>query len=440
MKKTITILIAVLSFIQLTAQQGLSQEEVELTRRVNNLDYNENILTEFNFDLNDFIEKNNQTLFDERFEVSNESDVVEMFESIIDARENGLVSQNIWDNFGVGALIKDRIHLDGRINADDFIGELPVNSGHETDIGSEFRGNNSRIGSNTGHSSDIMNPAGNINNSNSSYIGNGLGSNYKNSSNGNTNNNTEENPNESGEYSGQFGNDKGDSYADSTGSNTSVGNSGSHNNSDAVWSVEAHDSSYKHSGSNGYSSFIHQHSSVSNDQGYSSTTDKQSFTGENGTTITRVVVTQTQADGSSKTSSTTTTTDADGNKHTTQTVTETNADGEVTNQETKESNNPPKEGDDSSCERPDDGSYDNYNTPPNDAEKESAIWRAVVNHNLSSGGPRDGKTNNSRTGNMTGSPQNYQNQRGYMEEKTKGGKINKNKVFKQQQVIKKVGQ
>jgi len=427
MKRIIIIIIAVFSFGLLTAQEDL----VETTNRVAELDPSDNILDAFGMDLSEFDEEENETDFDDSFIVGNEEDLLGMFSSIVDAREDGLVAANIWDSFGVGRINKNNL-IDGRVNVDNFIGELPGIGGKEVGmIGSEYSGKNNKSG--YGRDTDMMDPTGGMNGNNSGYMGDGLGNSYKNGNRGTGNTGGTGNyGGGNGGYTGQMGSGS-DSGFDGNGSSKAnhggSSNGGLDNDSATVWDSESTHNSHKHSGSGGFSSFTHHHSSVSNDKGYSSSTDKQSFTGENGTTTTRVVVTQTQSDGSSKTVATTTTTDEDGNSHTERTTTEKNSDGEVTDQETTESNDPEEDGDDSSCERPDDGSYDNRSSRPSSAEVGSAVWRAVVNNSLA-GGRGDDRTGQSDRNEMSGdfSPMEVQNQKGYMEPKKRGGKVNINKV------------
>ena len=193
-----------------------------------------------------------------------------------------------------------------------------------------------------------------------------------------------------------------------------------------TWDVNAKHSSNKHSDGNGTTSFVHHHSSVSNDNGYSSETDKQVFKRADGSSTTRTVVTQTSSDGSTKSSVKVTEKDEDGNSHTTTTYTAKDSDGEVTEQKTKEENDPPKDGDSYNPEDPD-GYYENVE--PSEEEKESAVWRAVVNNGLA-GGTGDDRTGQSDQNEMSGdfSPMEVQNQKGYMEPKKRGGKVNINKV------------
>ncbi len=440
MKKVFLMAFLVLVCGKLTAQNALSPKLVQLTTRVNKTKKSELILTKLSRNLKDFEKKENKGEVHKKYTISKEADVLNMFSDIAEARKKGKLARNIWDQFGVGRLNKDKL-IDGRINVDDFIGDLPHNNGPDTDIASGFNRNKNRPGSQAGRNNDMMNPAGGLTPARGGSTGDGLGGDFKNGNNGNSHSSTSasQGGNSEGGYRGQFGSSGEDAYADNTGNHTHGGaNNGNTNGAEAVWTVDAKNSSYKHSGSGGFSSFVHQHSTVSNDQGYSSTTDKQAFTSENGTTITRVVVTHTQADGSSKTVATTTTKDADGNTHTTRTITERDEDGNITSQETTESNNPPQEGDDESCERPDDG-YDNPSVPPNEAEKGSAVWRAIIRGGFA-GGRGDHRTGNEENREATHavSPQELQNQRGYMEPRKVGGKINKHKVFKKEQVIRKV--
>ena len=430
-------------FINLLSNEKTKQNDVNKNNDISNK-YNVNnsnkTFTKIT-NSNNFKNKNNKVvLIDESFTVRNEEDVLHMFSRIKEAREHGLVAQNIWDNFGIGRIHADRIYTDGSINSDSFINDIPGAGGYGGDIniGSEFTGKKNRPGAGYGSGSgDLMDPSGSGFGNSNGYMGDGLGNNYKNGNRGNSNNNNTSGNNGggSGEYNGQMGSSgnsdfNGSGYRGEFGGSAGYGgsaNGGIDNDSNTVWTINSTHSSSQHSGSGGYSSFTHHHDEVSNNKGYSSVTDKQSNTNEDGTTTTRVVVTQTQSDGSSKTVATTTTTDKDGNSHTERTTTEKNSDGEVTNQETTESNDPEKEGDDSSCERPDDGSYDNRTSPPNDAEMQSAVWRAVLSGSLA-GGRGDNRTGqgNDMSGNF--SPQDLQNQRGYMEQKTRGGKINVNKI------------
>jgi len=434
MKKIIVMLIAVFSFSLLTAQEDL----VEITYRVMELDPSDNILEAFGMDLSEFDEENNDVVFDESFNVSNEEELLGMFSRIVDAREGGLLAANIWDNFGVGRINKDNL-VDGKIDVGSFIDGLPGVGDRDVDmIGSEFGNKRKRPGSGRGSNSDMMDPSGGLNGGSSGYMGDGLGNSYKNGNNGTGGSNMGNNggnQNGNSDYNGQMGSDNGSADYDrggyGTGGNGGRQNGGMDNDPNTQWSVDATNSSYKHSGADGYSSFTHHHSTVSNDKGYSSTTDKQSNRNSDGSGTTRIVVTQTQSDGSSKTVVTITSTDADGNTHTTRTTTEKDSDGEVTNQETEESD----DGDNSSCERPDDGSYDDRSTPPSDEEKESAVWRAVMKNGFA-GGRGDDRTGQSDRNEMSGdfSPMELQNKKGYMEPKSRGGKVNASKINIQEQV------
>lgn len=386
MKKITIVLLAVLSFSQITAQQ-ISDELMQINNKVHELDLDEKITEAFDVYLSDFEELTDEVLFDESFEIKNTNDIIDMFEAIVEAREEREVSVHIWDNFGVGEILKDRILNDGRINTDDFIGELPGGNGPNTDIGSEFRGKNDRVGPGGNKSgNDLMNPGGNI------------------------------------DRGGENG------FKGFGGSKASGGDG-------TEWGVEATHFSSKSSDGSSTSTFTHHHSEVSNGNGYSSTTDKQNFTRSDGSSTTRTVVTQTQSDGSSKSSVTTSTKDSDGNTHSTTTYTAKDSDGKVTEQRTTERNEKAKDDDDSSWdpENPDSNCY--RESPPTDEEKGAAVYRALSEHGFA-GGRDDDRTGNSNNGDMSNtlSPQDMQNQKGYMEQKVKGGKVNVNKVMIKQQV------
>jgi len=371
MKKIIIILLATLSFNQITAQENLK----EITNKVMNLRPSENILKAFGSDLSKYQKSNNDMVFNKHFTVSNEKELLAMFSSIANARKNGIVAQNIWDNFGIGKINTDNL-VDGRINTDNFIGELPGrNRENVGDIGLGIGHKKNRPGSRIGNkNNDLMNPGGGIKS----------GDDYDPTRNGSGNN----------------------SYGDNTG-----------------WNVNATNSNYQHSDANGYSSFTHHHSEVSNDNGYSSTTDMQTNKNSDGSSTTRIVVSQTQPDGSNATSVTTTTKDSEGNSHTTQTVTKKNSDGEVTSQKTTEKNNPPKDGDAYIPEEPE--GYFNSKIPPSNEEKESAVWRAVAEKGFNSGGNR-GEHKTETGGTLSQNPELIQNKQGYIKPKTRGGKVNKN--------------
>ena len=364
-------IIAVLSFGLLTAQEDL----VETTNRVAELDISDNILEAFGRDLSEFDEEENEETYNKSFTVSNEDDLFGMFSDLATAREDLLVSQAIWDNFGVGKLIHVNI-VNGRIDTDTFVGDLPGGSkGDFTSIGSEYAGKKNRPGSGYGNrNDDLMNPGGGI------------------------------------KDGGAFG-----------GFN---GRNGQHSYGGGSWDVNATHSSHKHSDGNGTTSFIHHHSSVSNDSGYSSETDKQAFKRADGSSTTRTVYTQTSSDGSTKSSVRVTETDKDGNSHTTITYTAKDSDGEVTEQRTGEENDPPKDDDNYNPEDPD-GYYENVE--PSEEEKESAVWRAVINNGIA-GGTGDDRTGQSDRNEMSGdfSPMELQNQKGYMEPKIRGGKTKVN--------------
>ena len=145
MKKVIVMIFAVFSFGLLTAQKDL----VETTNRVAELDPSDNILDAFGMDLSEFDEEENEETYNESFTVSDEDDLLGMFSDLATAREGSLVPQAIWDSFGVGRKINDKI-VDGRINTDAFIGDLPGSSRGVTSIGSEFAGKRNRPGSSYG--------------------------------------------------------------------------------------------------------------------------------------------------------------------------------------------------------------------------------------------------------------------------------------------------
>ncbi|MDA3836351.1 MAG: hypothetical protein PF542_01900 [Nanoarchaeota archaeon] len=337
--------------------------------------------------------ENEEILFNKRFLISNESDALKMLGEVMNAREEGKVAQNVWDNFGVGDKFKDRVNLDGSIDLGAFTDGIGDEIGNLDGIGGFDDGLGGRIGGfdNIGGSTDFDDGLGDMGNPNGGFMGDGLGNDYR--GNGNTGGFDDGlggfgDSNKDGGYDGQMGGDSG--YGDTSGlggaAGAGAGGLGGGAGQDTTWGVEANHFSYKHSGSSGYDSFSHHQESVSNDNGFSSTTDKQSFTSADGTTTTRVVVTQTDADGNTKTSSTTTTKDSDGNSKSTQTYTETDSDGEVTEQETTTKSDPPEDGDDDSCE-PADGEYhDNY-VPPGEAEKQSAVGRAIMNGGLAGGSP-----------------------------------------------------
>ena len=337
---------------------------------------------------------NSEVLIHDSFKLSNKSDVLLMFKTVMDARDQGKVAENIWDSFGVGDRIKDRINVDGSIDIGSFVnGNLAGGFGRgdssNLGIGSNFGNNKNRVGSELGSGRGSvgdptgtgLNPSGD-----SGFMGDGFGNSYNTGMGSGSNyGGTGSTGGASGAYDGQMGGDSG--YGDTSGVGAGAmgaGAAGGAAGAEPVWSVDARDSSYQHSGSGGYSSFTHHSSTVSNDQGYSSTSDKQAFIGEDGTTITRVVVTQTDSNGNSKTSATTTKTDSDGNTETTQIITEKNSDGEVTSQTV--SNDPPKDGSDSGCQ-PATEEYDNPRVPPSDAEKQSAVGRALSNSGLAGGSP-----------------------------------------------------
>lgn len=369
MKNTIIIVFTVFNFGLLTAQNNL----VKTTNKVIQLNPSNIILDVFGVNLRDFTKEEGKTDFDKKFTVNNKNELLGMFSSIVKARKSGLVAANIWDGFGVGRINKDNL-VDAIIDIENFIGELPGVGGKKVDmIGSEFAGKRNRPGSgyryNKGVGNDFSNP-------NSKFNGGGRGQ---------------------------------QSYGDS-------------------WGVNATHSSYKNHDENGTTSFVHHHDSVSNDNGYSSETDKQTFTRPDGSSTTRIVVTQTQADGSSKNAVKVIETDSDGNSHTTTTYTEKNSDGEVIKQKTTE-----KDDDNYNPEDPE-GYYDTK-APPSDEEIESAVWNAVVKNCLA-GCREDDRTGQNNRHEISGdfSPQDLQNQKGYMEKKSKRGMINKSKINKREQV------
>jgi len=215
-----------------------------------------------------------------------------------------------------------------------------------------------------------------------------------------------------------------------------AGGHDAHGGNGTYWGVDASHFSSKSSDGSSTTTFIHHHQEVSNDNGYSSSTDKQTFIRGNGSSTTRTVVTQTQSDGSTKSSVKTTTKDSEGNTHTTTTYTAKDSDGEVTEQKTTETDGKEKPDDDDSW-NPEDPDGNCYKTPPpTDEEIASAIFRALAEHGFA--GSRDDDRTGQQDSNASVkqfNPENIQNTEGYMENKKAGGKVNTNKVMKKQQVI-----
>ncbi len=382
MKKICIVLIAVFSINQINAQYKMSNELLKTENKVRKLDLDKKVTEAFDINLSDFETITDDVLFDNNFEIKNANNLKTMLKVMVDARKKGKVSKHIWDNLEIGSIFNNRILEDGKINTDDFIGELPGGNNTNLDIASEFRGKNNKVGPGSNKSGDLMNPAGNI--------GQGGENGFK-----------------------------------GVGGNDAFG---------TLWSVESSHFSSKDSNGSSTTTFIHHHDEVSNDNGYSSTTDKQTFIRGDGSSTTRTVVTQTQSDGSSKSSVTTETKDSDGNTHSTTTYTEKDSDGDITDQKTTEKNE--KEDNDDESWDPENPDGNCYKTPPpTDEEIQSAIYRALAVNGFAGGrgDDRTGQKNDNISINQF-SPDNIQNKEGYMENKKVGGKINANKVLKQQQV------
>lgn len=384
MKKIYVALIVLLSINQINAQQRVTNELLEEGKKIHKLDLDTKITEALDIDVSNFEEISDEVLFDQEFEVKETNDLIDLLETIVDAREDGLVSEHIWDNLGVGNIFKNRIFDDGRINTDDFIGELPTGNDRDTDldVGSDFRGKNNRVGPGGNNSGDIMNPGGGI-----------------------------EQGGENG-FKGAGGKDFNGGGGDGV-----------------FWGVNASHFSSKNSNGSSTTIFIHHHEEVSNDNGYSSSTDKQTFIRGDGSSTSRTVVTQTQSDGSSKTSVKTTTKDSEGNTTTTTTYTAKDSDGEVTEQKTTETEDKEKPDDDESWD-PEDPDGSCYQTPPpSEEEMESAIYRAIAEHGFAGGrdDERTGQQDNTSSVNQL-NPADIQNKEGYMENRKVGGKLNVNKI------------
>ncbi|SDW15120.1 hypothetical protein SAMN05444411_101165 [Lutibacter oricola] len=398
MKKLTIILVAIFSLNQITAQIELSRNIEEITKDVHNANSEDNILETLNLEIDDF-EVENEISYEEEFELDNEQDVLDMFGDLIKARKNREIPKSIWDNFNVGDLLHGNINADGSINIEGFIGNIPMpDADFDLDIGSDVGGNRN----------------------NRSYAGSGYGRN-KGSGVGDLNNPT-----------GNYGNKD---------FNGVPGQGHDFNGGTGSWDVNATHTSSKNSNGDTTTSFFSHTSSVSNDSGYHSETNKQHYNNGDGTWVTTVNVSQTQADGSNATSNKTVTKDEDGTVTTTTTVTKTDSDGNVVSEKTTEKKEK-KEEQNSGDPRED---HENGNPPPGPIEIQMAIFRAVTLNSMAGGSiggdandPR-GDANTTATGNGV-MKINDGSTLGNMKPKTAGGKINLNKVHKKQQVIKTIKQ
>lgn len=384
MKKIMIVLLAIFSISQIMGQKRSARDLDELRQNVHEMDPEDTILEALDLDIDDFTEEESGK-YEEEFELTNEKEILDMFGDIIEAREDMEVSIDIWDNLNVGTIFNGSVNVDGSINIEGYIGNMPMpGTDFDMDIGSQFGGRG-----------------------NKSYAGSGYGQNKGSGIGGMDRNNP-------------LGNNANDNFR-------GVPGQGHSSSGGDTWSVEASHFSSKHSDGNGTSTFHHNTSSVSNDNGYHSETDTQRVGNSDGSSVTKTHVSQTQADGSNATCDKTTTEDADGNKHTTITVTKTDADGNVTSEKTIEKD---------SYENPMD-EENGGRTAPGPIEMEMAVYNAVTKGSLS-GGRGDDRTGDSDRNEMSGdfSPQDVQNKNGYMEQKVKGGKINQNKVKQKEQLIK----
>lgn len=371
-------LITIFSVSQITGQRTMSGNLNELRQKVHNMNPEDIILEALDLDIYDFEEENDIT-YEEEFELNNEEDILDMFSDIIEAREEREISSDIWDNLNVGVLFRGNVNVDGSINIDGYIGNINMPGGgsdYDLDIGSGYgrKGNSSYAGS--GYGQDKGSGVGDVDRNNPM---------------------------------GNYGNDnfKG---VPGQGHSSAGGN---------TWDVGATHSSSKHSDGNSTTSFIHHTSSVSNDSGYHSETDKQHVGNSDGSYVTKIHVSQTQPDGSNATCDKTVTKDADGNKKTTTTVTKTDADGNETSKETTE-----KEED--TYENPMD-EENGGNAPPGPIEMQMAVYRAVTLNSLAGGSTGDANDPRSEAGtNSDGSGMiniNDGSKLGNMKSKTTGGKL-----------------
>jgi hypothetical protein len=371
MKNIIFILITIFGISQITAQTKITRNSDELRQKVHKANPEDNILAALNLDINDYVEDSDIS-YEKAFKLTNEEDILTMYRGIIEARQKGQISSSVWDNLNVGSIFRGNVNADGSISIEGYIGNMPMpGTDFDMDIGSGVgqNGSTSYADGNYGKNGkgDIENPAGNLGN-------NG------------------------------FRGVPGQGHSSSGGD---------------TWNVNATHSSSKNSDGNTTTSFIHHTSSVSNGSGYHSETDKQHHNNGDGTYVTKVHVSQTQADGSNATCDKTTTKDEDGNVKTTITVTKTDSDGNVTSKKTTE-----KEEDttDNPMDRIEGG-----NQPPGPIEMQMAVYRAVTLNSLAGG--NTGDTNDPREGANQNSDGNGKvmvndgSKLGDFEPKTTGGKL-----------------
>ena len=377
MKKIIITILAVLSISQIIGQKKRSKNFDQLRKEVHNINSEDRFLKVLDFKISDFSKEGNVSYHDE-FELKNEEDILDMFGRIINARHSGKVPRSIWNDLNVGDIFWGSINADGSIDIGGYIGASPMPGGnaYDLDIGSGYRSEKN------------------------SYASSGYGQN-KESSIGSRD------PND------PLGSIVNDGFHGVPGQgHASLGGD--------TWYVEASRSSYKHSDGNGVTTYIHHTSSVSNDSGWHSETDKQYVGNPDGSYVTTVNTVHTAADGSTKTSHQTYTKDAEGNKKTIITFTKTDADGNVIVEKTTE-----KEG---STANPMD-SIKEGNEPPGPAEIQMAVYRAVTSNSLAGGNTGDANDPINGAGrNVNGNGVikiNNGAKHGYFEPKVKGGELKK---------------